>query len=94
MLTRKLPKEEQFVLISQMRRAAVSVCSNIAEGASRKSELERKRFYEISRSSLVELDTQIEICMLLDYLTTHDLQHLEPLAISIFKMMSKLAQRD
>lgn len=48
-LTRKLPKEEQFNLISQMRRAAVSICSNIAEGASRRTEPNRKRFYEISR---------------------------------------------
>ncbi len=93
-LTRKLPKEELFNLTSQMRRSAVSVCSNIAEGASRRTEPDRKRFYEISRSSLVELDTQVEICIALDYLNENDLQHLKPLTISIFKMMSKLVQRE
>jgi four helix bundle protein len=94
MLTKKLPKEEQFNLVSQMRRASVSVCSNIAEGASRRTELERKRFYEISRSSLVELDTQVEICLVLEYLEQSDLEHLKSTTIAIFKMMSKLAQRE
>jgi four helix bundle protein len=56
-LTRSYPKEEQFVLVTQLRRAAISVCSNLAEGAARKSGREKKRFYEISRSSLVEIDT-------------------------------------
>ena len=65
--TRLFPKEEQFVLISQIRRAAISVSSNIAEGASRISKAEKKRFYEISRSSLVEMDTQFEIASILEY---------------------------
>lgn len=60
-LTSKYPKQEQYGLVSQMRRSAVSVSSNIAEGASRSSRKERRRFYEIARSSLVELDTQIEL---------------------------------
>ncbi|MBI1342846.1 MAG: four helix bundle protein [Terrimonas sp.] len=63
------PDGEKFVLTQQMRRAALSVPNNIAEGASRKSAVERKRFYEISRSSLVELDTDIEICLLLNYVS-------------------------
>ena len=49
-LTKAFPKEEQYVLVSQLRRAAVSVCSNIAEGSSRSTKPDRKRFYEISRS--------------------------------------------
>lgn len=67
-ITANLPKEEQYGLISQMRRAAVSISSNIAEGASRSSRKERKRFYEIARSSLVELDTQIEVSIELKFL--------------------------
>ncbi len=55
------PKEEQYILTSQIKRAAISVASNNAEGASRISRPEKKRFYEIVRSSLVEIDTQFEI---------------------------------
>jgi four helix bundle protein len=60
-MTLKYPKEELFGLINQTRRASVSISSNLAEGASRKSLVERKRFYEIARSSLVEVDNHIEI---------------------------------
>jgi four helix bundle protein len=49
-LSKLLPKDEQYVLVSQIRRAAVSVCGNIAEGAARRSKAEKLRFYEISRS--------------------------------------------
>ncbi len=64
-LTKFYPKEEQFTLISQLRRASISVCSNLAEGAARKSSKEKKRFYEIARASIVEIDTQIEISLML-----------------------------
>ncbi|HWB62366.1 MAG TPA: four helix bundle protein [Chitinophagales bacterium] len=89
--TSKLPKEEQFNLTSQMRRAAVSICANISEGAARKSEVERKRYYEISRSSLVELDTHFEICLSLGYISKADIENLEQVALSVFKMISKLS---
>ena len=52
-ITSKYPKEELFGLTNQTRRASTSISANIAEGSSRKSLVERKRFYEISRSSLV-----------------------------------------
>lgn len=73
-LARKLPKEELYIISSQIRRAAVSVDSNIAEGASRKSLIERKRFYTIARSSLVEVDTQLEVCISLEYFTIEEIQ--------------------
>ncbi len=76
-VTKKFPKEEQYVLVSQLRRAVVSVCSNLAEGSSRFSKLEKKRFYEISRSSLVEVDTQFEISLVLEYLQKNDIAKLE-----------------
>ena len=60
-LTNNFPKSEVYGLSSQLRRAAVSVSSNIAEGAARKSKIERIRFFEMARSSLVEIDTQLEI---------------------------------
>ncbi|MEO6844667.1 MAG: four helix bundle protein [Ginsengibacter sp.] len=50
-LTKHLPPEEKFGMISQIRRAALSVHLNIAEGSSRKSDVERKRYYEISRGN-------------------------------------------
>ena len=88
--TEHMPSDEKFGLISQMRRASVSIPSNIAEGASRKSMAERKRFYEISRSSLVELDTQIEISKSLNYLKKQHLQKIKGLANEVFAMLSKM----
>ncbi len=67
-LTENFPKSELFGITSQLRRASVSIASNLAEGCARKSVFERKRFFEISRSSLVEVDTQLEICQELNYL--------------------------
>lgn len=92
-ITKFLPKEEIFGLISQLRRASVSVISNIAEGSARKSSLERKRFYEISRSSLVEIDAQIEIAHRLSYMSKEQIEKLDTLLNQIFAMMSKLIQK-
>jgi four helix bundle protein len=61
-VTTTLPSEEKYGLISQMRRAAVSVPSNIAEGAARQSVKESIQYYMIVRGSLSELDTQVELC--------------------------------
>jgi len=88
--TRQFPKEEQFVLISQIRRAAISVACNIAEGASRISKPEKKRFYEISRSSTVELDTQFEIAIILEYYKKGQMAELEQYLESTFRMQSKM----
>ncbi len=67
-LTRRLPYEERYGLVSQMRRCAVSVPSNIAEGAGRHSFREQVRFYYIARGSLAELETQLELCLRLGYI--------------------------
>ncbi len=91
-LTRSFPKEELFGITNQLRRASVSVTSNIAEGASRKSRTERKRFYEIARSSLVEIDTQLEISFVLNYVTTNQLEKPGELLNELFAKTTKLLE--
>lgn len=66
--TKNFPKEEMFGLVSQMRRCAVSVTSNISEGFSRKSRKEKVQFYRISLGSLTELQNQLLISKDIEYL--------------------------
>ena len=89
-ITKTFPKEEQYVLVSQLRRAVISICSNIAEGAARKTKPDRRRFYEISRSSLVEVDTQIEAALILNYTAKEQIKNIESYLESVFKMLSKM----
>jgi len=70
--TKKFPKHEQYGLISQMRRSAISIPSNIAEGHGRNSNKELVRFLDIAKGSIFELDTQLEIARQLDYLSTQE----------------------
>jgi four helix bundle protein len=88
--TKLFPKEEIYVLVAQLRRAAISVCSNLAEGAARISKAEKKRFYEISRSSLVEIDTQFEIALLQQFVKKEQIAVLEKYLESVFRMLSKM----
>ena len=67
LVSAKLPKEEMFGLQSQMRRAAVSVAANIAEGAARKSTAELIQFLYVANGSLSELDTHVEVARRLGY---------------------------
>jgi four helix bundle protein len=92
-LTKRFSKEETFGLTSQMRRASVSVTSNIAEGLSRTSSLEKIRFLEISRSSLVEIDTQLEIAIQLGYCKESELKEIDKLLNSLFAMISSLIKK-
>ena len=67
--TQAFPREEKYGLTNQLRRAAVSVPSNIAEGQARFPQREFYRFLSNARGSLVEIETQIQIAMNLEYLT-------------------------
>ena len=75
-VTEKFPGEERFGLTSQMRRAAVSIPSNIAEGAARKGRKEFAQFLHISRGSLSEMDTQLELARQLGFLDEADFKDL------------------
>jgi len=88
--TKSLPTEEKFNMAQQIRRAGLSVFLNIAEGCSRKSITERKRFFEISRGSLVEIDAILDLCMELNYNNKEDLQNMGELMQRTFSMLSKM----
>ena len=89
-ITDQLPKEERFGLVSQLRRAAVSIPSNISEGEARRTSKEKRRFYEIACASAVEIDAQIEIALELNFLNLQDVQNLSSLLNECFAMLSKL----
>ena len=89
-LTKLLPPDEKFGMTSQIRRAALSVHLNIAEGASRKSEVERKRYYEISRGSIIEIDAALDIAAALNYLVDYDITKLGESMVRSFKILSGL----
>lgn len=71
-ITSKFPSEEKFGLCSQLRRASVSIPSNIAEGATRKSKVEFKQFLYVSLASAAEIETQLIISYNLNLITIHE----------------------
>ena len=88
--TRSFPSDERFAMIQQIRRAALSVHLNVAEGCSRKSALERKRFYEIARGSVIEIDTAFDIAFNLGYTSKEKLADLGILLVRCFQLISKM----
>ena len=73
-LTKKMPKDELYGLTNQLRRAAVSVPSNIAEGNGRASTGDYVRFLIISRGSVAEVETQMLLCVRIGYFTQEDIE--------------------
>ena len=89
-ITGKYPKEEIYGLTSQMRRAAVSIASNLAEGFARKGINEKIQFCYISRSSLSEIDAQIEISLKLKFINAEEYQELQGKLDEISRMLNGL----
>lgn len=89
-VTKLYPKDELFGLVSQMRRAAVSIPSNIAEGASRKGKLEFKHFLYIALASSAELETHLIISLNLNYISKVEQAKLIEELNTISKMLQGL----
>lgn len=89
-LTQVFPGREQFGLASQMQRAAISIPSNIAEGRGRKTELDYKHFLHISYGSILEVETQLEIALRLEYVKPQDIKQAQTLIQEVSKMLYKM----
>ncbi len=89
-LTQNFPKSEMFNLVDQMRRAAVSIASNIAEGRSRGTDAEFVHFLYVSRGSCTELETQILLSDRLGYLTEDTSEKASELCDEINRKLSRL----
>jgi four helix bundle protein len=91
LITKSFPDDEKFGLISQLRRASVSIPSNIAEGASRVSNKDFKRFLRISLGSCYEIETQLLISLDLGFIDNKELEKLNSTLQQVIKMMSKFS---
>ncbi len=87
------PNEEKFGLVSQLRRASVSIASNIAEGASRSSEKEFLYFLSISNGSAFEIETQLIIANKLNYISENDLMDVIADVTEIQKMIYSFSKK-
>ncbi len=92
-LSKLLPKEEIFGLTNQLRRAAFSIPSNIAEGNARNSQKEYARFLSIARGSKAETETQLEICVRIGYFNEDQTRIALTLCDEIGKMLYSMIQK-
>lgn len=89
-LLKKFPKEEQYAMCDQLRRAAISITSNIAEGSGRASVKEKIHFLEISYGSLMEVLSQMDIACDLEYITKEEFKNIENMVENVSKPLSGL----
>ena len=92
-ITKTFPKEETFGLISQMRRAAVSITSNIAEGFSRQSYSEKVQFYSIAQGSNTELQNQLLVAKDVGYLNENDFNAVTNQSVTVHKLLNGLIKK-
>ena len=89
-VTRSFPSEEKFGLIAQLRRAAVAISSNIAEGRSRLGPAEFRRFVSIARGSVAEVETQRAVAVALGYVAADEIATLSAQLDELSKMLFSL----
>ena len=92
-LLKKFPREEQFALCDQLRRAVISVPSNIAEGSGRTSSKDQAHFFEMAFGSLMEVNCQIDIACDLGYVTSEDVDSVEEQVRAIAALLSGLRRK-
>ena len=92
-LLKKFPREEQFALSDQLRRAVISIPSNIAEGSGRNSQKDQAHFYNIAYGSLMEVFSQLDIACDLGYISKEEFNQLELLINEEAKMLSGLINK-
>lgn len=88
--TKNFPVSEQFGLTSQLRRAVVSIGSNIAEGFARQSLREKKQFYSVARGSIVESQSQLLLARDIGYLSDEEHKALSSKAVRVHKLLNGL----
>lgn len=93
-ITHQFPNDEKFAMVQQIRRAALSVHLNIAEGCSRKSKAERSRFFEIARGSVIEIDAALGIAHKLSYASLEQLQLAGEKIVNTFKLLSGMINQN
>lgn len=89
-ITKSFPRDEKFGLTDQIRRAAVSITSNIAEGFSRQGGKEKIQFYYMSLGSLAELQNQLLVARDIDYISDEEFQVLAGQSVSVSKLLNGL----
>ncbi len=89
-ITKKFPKEEQFGLTNQLRRCAVSITSNIAEGFSRKTYKDKSQFYAIALGSVTELQNQVQIAYDINYISRVEYEKLDLMSTEVHKIVNGL----
>ncbi len=89
-ITKAFPADEQYGLVNQVRRAAVSVTSNIAEGFSRSSYADKAHFFVMAQGSLTELQNQLLVGRDVDYISPEDFQKLAQQSVIVHKLITGL----
>lgn len=92
-LLRKFPREEQYALCDQLRRAAISIPSNIAEGSGRTSAKDQAHFLEMAFGSLMEVDCQLDIACDLGYMSHEELESLNAQIARVASMLSGMRRK-